>query len=60
MDTTKEETIRELLIDNIIDMAGDEFESSADWVKLAKKSNKELVLEMINLAQYFRQQLKYN
>ena len=56
----QEQNIREILIDNIIDMAGDEFESSADYIKLAKKSNKELVLEMINLAQYFRQQLKYN
>jgi hypothetical protein len=52
----QEESIREILIDNIIDMAGDEYESSADFVKLAKKSNKELVLEMINLAQYFREQ----
>lgn len=51
-----EQSIREILIDNIIDMAADEFESTADWVKLAKKSNKELVLEMINLAQYFREQ----
>lgn len=52
----EEQNIREILIDNIIDMAGDEFESSADYVKLAKKSNKELVLEIINLAQYFRTQ----
>ena len=50
------ETIREILIDNIIDMAGDEFESPDDWVELAKKSNRELVLEMINLAQYYREQ----
>jgi len=55
MDMTNE-TLREILIDNIIDMAADEFESSADFVKLAKKSNKELVLEIINIAQYFRTQ----
>jgi len=55
-----EQSIREILIDNIIDMAGDEFEKPADWIKLAKKSNRELVLEMINLAEYFRQQSKYN
>ena len=55
MDITNE-TLREILIDNIIDMAGDEFESSADYIKLAKKSNKDLILEMINLAQYFREQ----
>ena len=52
----QEQNIREILIDNIIDMAGDEFESSADYIKLAKKSNKDLILEMINLAQYFREQ----
>jgi hypothetical protein len=53
MDMTNE-TLREILIENIIDMAGDEFESSADWIKLAKKSDRELVLEIINIAQYFR------
>ena len=52
----QEQNIREILIDNIIDMAGDEFESSADFIKLAKKSNRELVLEIINIAQYFRAQ----
>jgi hypothetical protein len=52
----EEQNIREILIDNIIDMAGDEFESSADFIKLAKKSNRELVLEIINIAQYFRTQ----
>lgn len=50
------ETLRELLIENIIDMAGDEFETRQDWIKLAKKSNKELVLEIVNLAKYFREQ----
>ena len=52
----QEQSIREILIDNIIDMAGDELESTADWVELAKKSNRELVLKMINLAQYYREQ----
>jgi hypothetical protein len=52
----KEQNIREILIENIIDMAGDEFEEPADLIKLAKKSNRELVLEIINIAQYFREQ----
>jgi hypothetical protein len=52
----KEQSLREILIENIIDMAGDEFKSSADWVKLTKKSKRELVLEIINIAQYFREQ----
>lgn len=55
MDMTNE-TFREILIDNIIDMAGDEFETAEDWIKLSKKSTKELVFEIINLAQYFREQ----
>jgi hypothetical protein len=51
-----DEPIREILIDNIIEMAGDEFESRNSWIALAKKSDEELVLEMINIAQYFRNQ----
>lgn len=46
--------IRHILIDAIIDMAGDEFEKPSDFIKLAKKSDEELTLEMINLAEYFR------
>jgi hypothetical protein len=56
----EKEPIRKILIDAIIEMAGDEFEKPADWIKLAKKTDRELVLEMINIAEYFRQQSKYN
>jgi hypothetical protein len=47
-------TNRELLIDTIIDFAGDEYESNTDWIKLAKKSERELIEDLINIAQYFR------
>lgn len=47
-------TTRELLIEAIIDFAGDEFESSLDYVKLSKKSEYELIKELINIAEYFR------
>lgn len=53
--TKKEElTIRELLINAIIDFAGDEFETDADYLKLAKKSDSKLVLELINICEYYR------
>jgi hypothetical protein len=51
---TQTKTTRELLIDAIIDFAGDEFESPKDYITLAKKSGHELVEELINIAQYFR------
>lgn len=51
----KNETpIREILIDNIINLAGDEFETPASWIDLAKKSDRELVLELVNIAEYYK------
>lgn len=47
--------IREILIDNIIDMAGDEYESSDSLIELAKKSDRELILDVINISQYFKE-----
>lgn len=52
--TKKEKSLREILIDNIIDMAGDEYTTPGSCIMLAKKSDEELVLEIINIAQYFR------
>jgi hypothetical protein len=52
----KEDSIREILINNIIDMTRDEFETPDDWINLAKKSHRELVFEIIYLARYFRNQ----
>jgi hypothetical protein len=50
----QQETTRQLLIDAIIDLAGDEFEKPDDYVVLSKKSDNELVKELINIAEYFR------
>ena len=47
-------TTREILIDAIIDLAGDEYETSKDFIKLAKFSEQQLVEELINIAEYFR------
>jgi hypothetical protein len=46
--------IREVLIDNILDLSGDEFETNDDLIQLAKKSDEELVLDIINIAQYYK------
>jgi hypothetical protein len=46
--------IREVLIDNILDLSGDEFETNNDLIQLAKKSDEELVLDIINIAQYYK------
>lgn len=45
---------RELLIDAIIEFAGDEFTNPNDVVELAKKSEVELIKELINITEYFR------
>lgn len=49
-----EVTLREKLVTAIIDLAGDEFEHSDDFIKLAKKSDEQLVGELIDIAIYFR------
>jgi hypothetical protein len=47
-------TTREILIDAIIDLAGDEYQTSNDFIKLAKSPEQQLVEELINIAEYFR------
>jgi hypothetical protein len=47
-------TTREVLINAIIDFASDEFESSDDYIKLAKKSEIQLIKELISICEYFR------
>ena len=49
-------TLREKLIDAIMDMAGDEIETPQDVVKFAKMSDEQLVEELINIAEYYRTQ----
>ena len=50
----KQETARELLIDALLDLASDEFVSQNDISELAKKSEIELIKELINVAEYYR------
>ena len=45
----KQPTTREKLIDAILDLSGDEFESNYSFVKLAKESEDELIDRLINI-----------
>jgi hypothetical protein len=49
-------TLREKLIDAIVDMAGDEIETPQDMIKFAKMSDEQLAEELINIAEYYRTQ----
>lgn len=46
--------MREKLIKAIYEMARDEFETTDDVLKLALKTDEQLVDELINLAGYFK------
>lgn len=52
----KQPTTREKLIDAILDLSGDEFESNYSFVKLAKESEDELIDRLINIADYYQEQ----
>jgi hypothetical protein len=51
-----QETMRQKLIEAIFDMAGDEIETVQDAKKFAAMSDEQLVDEVINLANYYRNQ----
>ena len=46
--------MREKLINAILDLAGDEFEDKNSLIKLAKMSEEELVDNLINIGEYYR------
>jgi hypothetical protein len=48
---------RQNVIDTIIDLAGDEFETPADYVALAKETPDELINRLIGIACYFRDEV---
>ena len=50
----KKETARELIIDALLDLASDEFVNPNDVIELSKKSDIELIKELINVAEYYR------
>jgi len=48
--------MRELLIDAILDLSGDEYESRQDVIELAKESEAQLVDRIISIACFYRDQ----
>lgn len=49
----KKKTIREKLVDAIVEFGGDEIESVTEAIQLAKKSDDELVDVLINLLIFY-------
>jgi len=50
----KKESIRELLINTIIENASDELENNSDYIQLAIESKEDLVKRVINILEYYR------
>lgn len=50
--------MRDTLIDAIIDLAGDEYESPSDLIQLAKESEYELVDRLVSIACFYRDQFE--
>jgi hypothetical protein len=48
--------MREILIDAIIDLSGDEYETVNDVIELAKESEYQLVERLIGIACFYRDQ----
>ena len=53
----EQQTTRALLIDAIIDLAGDELDHKDEFISLAKQDERQLVENLIHIAQYYRDQL---
>mgnify|MGYP003335541448 CR=1 FL=1 len=45
--------MRKILINEIIKLAGDEYESKEDWIELASKTDDELIHTLIGIANYY-------
>ena len=48
--------MRELLIDAIFNLSGDEYESVQDVIELAKESEQQLVERLVRIACFYRDQ----
>ena len=51
------ETTREKLVNAIIELAGDELGERGSLIQLAKKSEDELIDEIISIARYYKNEL---
>lgn len=50
----KELSTRALLVTALIELAGDEYESTEDFIKMAQKSEQELIQDLIHVAHYYK------
>jgi hypothetical protein len=51
--------MRELLIDTIFSLSGDEYETIYDVLELAKESEQQLVERLVSIACFYRDQFNY-
>lgn len=50
------QSLRELLVNTIIENASDEMEDANDYIQLAIESEEQLVRRVISILEYYRQQ----
>lgn len=50
----KELSTRALLVTALIELAGDEYESTEDFIKMAQKSEQELIQDLVHVAYYYK------
>lgn len=50
----KELSTRALLVTALIELAGDEYETTEDFIKMAQKSEQELIQDLIHVAHYYK------
>ncbi len=53
---SNEMSTREKLVDAIIDLAGDEFQSRHDLIQLAKETEEQLVERLVHIAHYYKEE----
>lgn len=50
----KDLSTRAILVTALIDLAGDEYDTTEDFIKMAKKSEQELIQDLIHVANYYK------
>ncbi len=45
---------RAILVTALLDLAGDEYETTEDFIDMAKKSEQELIQDLIHTARYYK------
>lgn len=50
----KDLSTRAILVTALIDLAGDEYDTTEDFINMAKKSEQELIQDLIHVANYYK------